>query len=337
MTLDTSALSARLRARAVDLHRRQLLITNFHNTGQEPDLAEPANCQGFGRIRHFRRQTTHGWPTNPLPLDPACAALGLPTTDLVRAQVFQNAACNWRCWYCFVPFSLLSANPAHSAWLDAETLVELYLDQPDPPAVIDLTGGQPDLVPEWVPWMMRALTASDLASRVYLWSDDNLSNDYFWRYLSDDDISLVAGYPNYGKVACFKGFDPTSFAFNTKAAPELFDQQFDLFARHIDLGLDCYAYATFTTPITTAINDGMARFVDRLQTIAEHLPLRTIPLEIAVYGPMHPRLGPTHHLALEHQWRAIEAWHAELDRRFTASQRATPITKIPLRRGPHHA
>jgi uncharacterized Fe-S cluster-containing radical SAM superfamily protein len=337
MSLDTSTLSARLRARAVDLDRHQLLVTNFHNTGQEPDLAEPANCQGFGRIRHFRRQTTPGWPANPLPLDPACAALGLPTTDLLRAQVFQNAACNWRCWYCFVPFSLLSANPAHSAWLDAETLVELYLDQPDPPAVIDLTGGQPDLVPEWVPWMMRALTARDLASRVYLWSDDNLSNDYFWRYLSDDDISLVADYPNYGKVACFKGFDPTSFAFNTKAAPELFDQQFDLFTRHADLGLDCYAYATFTTPIATAVNDAMARFVDRIQAIAEYLPLRTVPLEIAVYSPMHARLGPTHHLALEHQWRAIEAWHTELDRRFTASQRATPITKIPLRKGPHHA
>ena len=192
-------------------------------------------------------------------------------------------------------------------------------------------------MPEWVPWMMRVLTARDLANRLYLWSDDNLSNDYFWRFLSDDDISLVAGYRNYGKVACFKGFDPASFAFNTKAASELFDQQFNLFARHIDLGLDCYAYATFTTATPTGINDGMARFVDRLQGIAEHLPLRTIPLEITVYGPVHPRLRPTHHLALEHQWRAIEAWHAELDRRFTASQRAMPITSISLRRGARNA
>jgi hypothetical protein len=178
--------------------------------------------------------------------------------------------------------------------------------------------------------MMRALTGRGLAGRVYLWSDDNLSNDYFWRYLPDDDIDLVAGYRNYGKVACFKGFDPASFAFNTKAAPELFDQQFDLFTRHANLGVDCYAYATFTALTPSGINDAIARFVDRLQAIAEYLPLRTIPLEITLYGAVRPRLRPMHQLAVENQWRAIEAWNAELDRRFTASERATPVANVAL-------
>lgn len=41
---------------------------------------------------------------------------------------------------------------------------------------------------------------------VYVWSDDNLSNDYFWRYLGDDDRALLASHPRYGRVACFKGF-----------------------------------------------------------------------------------------------------------------------------------
>jgi hypothetical protein len=330
--IDTSALSTALRAKAVDLTSRRVLVTNFRDTAQEPDLSEPSNCQGFGRIRHFRRHGTSGWPTNPLPIDPATVALGLPATDLLRAQVFQNAACNWRCWYCYVPFALLAANPAHSAWLDADSLIDLYLDQPDPPVVIDLTGGQPDLVPEWIPWMMRALTSRGLAGRVYMWSDDNLSNDYFWRFLPDDDIDLVAGYRNYGKVACFKGFDPASFAFNTKAAPELFDQQFDLFTRHVNLGVDCYAYATFTALTPSGINDAIARFVDRLQAIAEYLPLRTIPLKITLYGAVQPRLRPMHRLAVENQWRAIEAWNAELDRRFTASERATPVTNVALLR-----
>ena len=83
--------------------------------------------------------------------------------------------------------------------------------------MIDLTGGQPDLVPEWVPWMMRALQESGFEDRVYLWSDDNLSNDYFWRFLSPADQELVATWPMYGRVCCFKGYDPTSFAFNTAA------------------------------------------------------------------------------------------------------------------------
>src|SRR4051812_13647853 len=114
MLIDTDAFSARYRAELIDFNKRQLLITNFFGTEQEGDLSEPPNCNGFGRIRHFRRTTTIGWPSNPLPIDPACKALDLPPANVLRAQVFQNAACNWRCWYCFVPFDLLAANHKHS-------------------------------------------------------------------------------------------------------------------------------------------------------------------------------------------------------------------------------
>jgi hypothetical protein len=63
---------------------------------QEGDLSEPVNCDGYGRIRHFARAAGPGWPDNPLPIDPAAAALGLPAGMAgIRAQVLQNAACNW--------------------------------------------------------------------------------------------------------------------------------------------------------------------------------------------------------------------------------------------------
>ena len=180
-TLNTASMSERLRPKVVDLTGRRLLITNFHNTDQETDLSEPPNCNGFGRIRHFRRRGHVGgdWLSNPLPIDPASRALGLGTTDFISAQIFQLAACNWRCWYCFVPFNLLAANQQHAGWLSAEELVELYLNQLAPPPLIDLTGGQPDLAPEWVVWMMNELMRRGLENKVYLWSDDNLSNDYF--------------------------------------------------------------------------------------------------------------------------------------------------------------
>src|SRR5215470_11817839 len=71
MPLDTMALAAKYRSATIRLESRELLITNFRNSEQEPDLTEPANCKGFGRIRHFRRVTSKGWPSNPLPLDPA--------------------------------------------------------------------------------------------------------------------------------------------------------------------------------------------------------------------------------------------------------------------------
>src|SRR4051812_47174251 len=107
-TIDTDAFSAQMRARGVDVAMRRLRITNLTGSEQEADLSEPANCSGFGRVRHFRTQTSAGWPPNPLPVVPAARALGRERPDILEAQVFQNAVCNWRCWYCFVDFALLS-------------------------------------------------------------------------------------------------------------------------------------------------------------------------------------------------------------------------------------
>lgn len=323
-------MSSRYREDAIDVQGRRLLITNLHGTDQEQDLSEPANCQGFGRIRHFRRATDRGWPLNPLPIDPACKALGLSQTDFLRAQVFQNAVCNWRCWYCYVPFSLLSGNRKYSDWITPATLVDLYLDQPDPPRVIDLSGGQPDLTPEWVPWMMAELSARGMDQNVYLWSDDNLSNDYFWRFLTDLDRELLVTYRNYGRVCCFKGFDAASFSFNTSAAPDLFGRQFTLMRELLGLGIDIYSYATFTTPFRDGVNEAMKRFVDRLQEIDPNLPLRTVPLQIMSFTPVEPRMNADRRGSLQNQWIAIEAWQRELEDRFSVEQRTSNITDIPL-------
>lgn len=330
MTIDTDRVSARYRTRAVDLKARKLLVTNYRGTAQEKDLTEPANCEGFGRIRHFRRRASTGWPENPLPSVPATRALGIEGPDVFRAQVFQNAVCNWRCWYCYVPFDLLSADRKHSEWLGAADLVDLYLAEPDPPRMIDLSGGQPDLVPEWVPWMMEELRERGLDRDVYLWSDDNLSNDYFWTELTDRDRELIATYPVYGRVCCFKGFNSESFAFNTLADPAIFDRQFELFRRLLSLGIDLYAYVTLTAPTAQDLEDDMRRFVDRLQAIDERLPLRTIPLEILVYSTVIPRVTAAHEEALRIQHRAVEVWQREVEARFTGADRAIPIGDVAV-------
>lgn len=337
-TIDTERFSAQLRAKAVDVPGRRLLVTNYIGTEQEPDLTEPPNCNGFGRIRHFRRATSSGWPPNPLPIDPACAALGLPSPDLLRSQVFQNAACNWRCWYCFVPFSLLAADPKHSAMLSAADLIDLFVAQDSPPPMLDLTGGQPDLVPEWVLWTMQELHARGLHQTVYLWSDDNLSNDYFWRFLSNADREFIASYPMYGRVCCFKGFNEESFVFNTCAAPELFDQQFALMKRLLDLGLDLYGYVTLTSPTAANVASEMARFVDALQALDPMLPLRIVPLEIKAFTPVGPRLTDTMRQSMQNQQLAVARWHVELEARFSSEDRLSPITAVSLQtsRKRHH-
>lgn len=328
--IDTDTMSARYRHAAARPGERKLLVTDFRGSEQEQDLTEPANCDGLGRIRHFRRQTSAGWPPNPLPIDPAARFLGVAPGDLVRAQVFQNAVCNWRCWYCFVPFNLLAAHPAHSRWVSADELVGLYLREAGRPAVIDLSGGQPDLVPEWVPWTMRTIRDRGLEGTIYLWSDDNLSNDYFWRHLGLEDIELIRTFQGYGRVGCFKGFDCESFGFNTAADPVLFDRQFDLLGRLIGLGIDVYAYVTLTTPRTDGVGDEIARFVDRLQLIAPLLPLRVVPLEVQVFTPVRNRLSPARRASLAHQHDAVAAWMRELERRFPAELRNLSIVDVAL-------
>ncbi len=330
MSIDTEQFSATLRGKAIDVANQKLLVTNFHGSQQEEDLSNPANCGGYGRVRHFHRLGSLGWPENPLPIDPASWRLGIPRENVIEAQVFQNAACNWRCWYCFVPFNLLSANQKHSGWLSAADIVDSYQKEPNAPAVIDLSGGQPDLTPEWVPWMMRELKRKGLDRKVYLWSDDNLSNDYFWRFIGEEDKALMRGYVNYGKVCCFKGFNAESFAFNTAAAPELFEQQFTLFQRYVDFGIDLYAYATFTSPNGASIEAEMRAFVDRLQAISPNLPLRVVPLEIQAFSPVHARMKQEHVRSIEIQWDAIRCWNAELERRFAAELRQRPVYEIPL-------
>lgn len=328
--IPTDDFSSALRAKAIRVETCELLITDFRGSDQEQDLTRPPNCGGFGRIRHFRRNTSDGWPENPLPIDPACNALGLPRTDILEAQVFQSSACNWRCWYCFVPFELLAAKESHAGWLTPADLVARYLAEPDRPAMIDLTGGQPDLTPEWVPWTMDALRDRGVEHQVYLWSDDNLSNDYYFRYLTEAQREKIAGYPMYGRVCCFKGFNATSFQFNTKAAPELFDRQFELFRLLLREGLDLYAYVTLTTPQAEGIDGDMARFVDRLQAVDPRLPLRTVPLEIQVFSPVAPRVKDTQTSAMRNQLLARDRWMHELECRFSSAELEQPVHRIKL-------
>ena len=328
--IDTDTISLQYRKAAVNLDDKELLITNFFGSKQEQDLKNSVNCYGYGRVRRFHLSTSKNWPKNPLPIEPACKLLKLPKTSKICAQIFQNAVCNWRCWYCYVPFNLLSANKKQSSWLSVNQLLDYYLEQQSPPQIIDLSGGQPDLIPEWVPWFMTELVSRKLDSQIYLWSDDNLSNDYFWKYLKQSDIELIRSYKNYGRVCCFKGFDNESFSFNTRAKSALYDRQFDLMKKILSLGIDVYAYVTLTTPNSTDLENKIACFVDRLQRLDRLLPLKTIPLEIKIYSPVKPRMNQDTNPAMFNQHTAIKFWNRELDERFSSYEKSLPICDFKL-------
>lgn len=331
-SIDTLQYSSKLRTKAIRLDTKELLVAKLSGTSQETDITDPTNCGGVGRIRHFRRWTAFGWPENSLPIDPANHKLGIDSGDVALAQVFQNAACNWRCWYCYVPFDLLKADEQKGLWLTADELVDRYRAHEHPPAIIDLSGGQPDLTPEWIPWTMDALEQGGLSEKTFLWSDDNLSTDFFWTKLSTSEIDRVVSYRNYAKVGCFKGFDSSSFSFNTRAAPALFDQQFSIFKRIVSLGIDVYGYATFTAPDNKAIDAKMTEFVDRLQAISPLLPLRVVPLCVSAFRPAQDemRINAVHQKSMEIQQEAIKCWNLEIESRFSLHQRNLPIYEVAI-------
>lgn len=249
----------------------------------------------------------------------------------IRAQVFQNSICNWRCWYCFVDFKLLSGDEKHSAFLSCDEMLDLYLAETNPPQLLDLTGGQPDLTPEWVPWMMEALTRKNLHDKIFLWSDDNLSNDYFWKFLSNQQIEKICNYKMYARVCCFKGVDEVSFSLNTKANPDLFDRQFELCKRLHELGIDLYFYITLTSPTSTDFTTVIPTFLDRIQKIHTNIPLRMIPLEVVEFTPVKSRMNEVTTDLITGQYKAIEIWNTELQRRFSSSLLTEPITEIPIK------
>jgi uncharacterized Fe-S cluster-containing radical SAM superfamily protein len=302
-------MAQRMRPRIIRPGSREILISRLSGSAQEVDLTSPVNCGGLGRIRHFRRETAPNWPDNFLPIDPAARALGLEPADLMEAQVFQNAACAWRCWYCFVPFELLGGDERRSEWIRADALVALYAALEKRPPILDLSGGSPDLTPEWIVWTLDALERAGIADRTYLWSDDNLSSDLVFELLTIAELRRLAS-SRYGRVCCFKGFDQESFSFNTGAGPDDFTKQFERFARYVDLGLDVYAYVTFTGPAIDGVEEKVAIFHDRLRTIWSCLPARTVPLRIEVFGPVQERNARRDlSTPLDVQERAIRTWN----------------------------
>ena len=297
----------------------EILLSKIAGSDQEADLSVPANCEGLGRIHHFRRNVDN-WVQDPLPNDPACKALGLSYTDMLEVQVFQLASCNVHCWYCFVPDNLKCGKMNHSRWLTADKMVDLYANSNTGIRVIDLSGGNPELVPEWSVNTIKALEHKNLLDKTYLWTDDTLTTDFAFEYLSKEDWKLLSNHQHFGKVGCFKGFDNYSFSFNSKLPEKMFDKQFERFARYIDLGIDIFAYATFTSDNYDGIEDKIGVFMDRLQRIHPILPLRTVPLKIFVFTPTGARLSARYVHAIENQELAINAWKKELEKRFSPEQ-----------------
>jgi len=324
-------LKQKLRNNGIDVANKKIRITKYESSKQLKDITMPTNCGGFGRIHHFRRIVDVNWPVNPLPIEPACAALNIIPSDQLVVQLFQNAICSWRCWYCFIDECLLRGDPKHSEFISADELLELYLSGKGEVDVIDISGGQPELTPEWTLWMMESLIGKNMNENIYLWNDDSLSNDFLWRYLSREQIKYMTRFKNYGRVGCFKGFDEYSFSFNTNIPAPFFNFQFQIMKRLIKEGFDVYGYVTLTTDRKENLKNNIVSFIDKIQLeIHPDFPLKMVPLKIFKFSPTELRIKQSHEKALKLQYEAVTIWEEEIKKRFTKDQIGMPIYKHKL-------
>ena len=309
----------------------QFLISRLTSSDQEKDLSEGTNCQGFGRIHHFKLAKGNNWVNDPLPHQVAAWRLGLPFHHEERVQVFQNAACNCRCWYCFVDDTLLSASRLSSDFKTADEILDLFLQENNRPYIIDLSGGQPDIIPEWPVRMMEALIRRNLADRLYLWLDDNLTTYNAWNYLTKMDFETMKNYKNFGRVGCFKGFSPDSFHENTMISPEIFKRQIDIMSRWVNLGLDMYGYITLTTSNLDNIKQNLKTFMDDVQNIIHpNFLLRIVPLKIDLFTPTFSRMSKKRQVSLFNQYEVLSLWKEELNNRYSKEEQNNPIYSIKI-------
>jgi len=300
----------------------KFLITNFRGSLQEKDFTKKPNCSNFGRIHHFKYDCGKDWVNNPLPEEVAAWKLGLPIEGLEKVQIFQNAACNWRCWYCYVDYDCLLASNDRAEFKTADDLIDLFLKEKDRPLTIDMSGGQPDIIPEWPIRMMEALIKRNLEKEYFLWLDDNLSLDFAWKYLTKSDFLLMKTYRNFGRIGCFKGFSPASFHENTNAPSELFKQQINIMSKWVKLGLDMYGYITLTSSKIEGVKTEIRSFMDAVQKeIHPNFLLRIVPLKIGIdFSPTKTRMTASHKKAYENQFEVLSIWKDELQTRYSKNE-----------------
>lgn len=328
-TLNFERMSEQLREKSIDFKSKTIRMAKLTGSLQESDLSSSLNCGGFGRVHHFRTGNDPKWIKDPLPMSPACKYFGVPTSDVVLAQVFQLAACDFRCWYCFVDYSMLSADSVRSGFVLPKHLLGMMTQENVDSKIIDLSGGQPDIVPEYVLWFLEARAGLGMEKSHFVWVDDNLSTDFLWKYLSEEQISFLVNTPGFARVGCLKGFDAESFVFNTRADKNLFSRQIDILGRLVKTGFDQYGYITLTTMNVNAAQEKISRLLDEIQSkIHPNFPLRIVPLRIFRFGANAERYIQQ---AEENQFRVLDVWMSEMQGRFTSSQLSTPITEVKIR------
>lgn len=317
-----------LRNKIVDKEKKRILLANIEDTLENKDDICDVNCRGVGRIRHYKdfklflcnkngkkRKLLRGYN---------------PANEIIDTQVYQIVGCNWRCWYCFVDDEILSGNTSKCQWLTIEELIDTFLEQNLD--IIDLSGGQPDLVPEWCLWVMQELEKRGYRGKKYIWLDDNLSTPSILEsQLSSQEIKYMADYPLHSRACCFKGFSDNTIQFNIQNKKIKIAEQIKCFEKLYNYGFDLYAYITLTAQKGSYTKEEVDVFVRKIQEINYNLPLRIIPLEIRDFTATSNRIRQTYHEAYQEQYKVYDIWNDIMHKYYSVDDIERQFEEIEIR------
>ena len=272
----------RLRSAIFDPKYRTVKVVNFARTRQATDSYHKTSSHGdIFRDRCFKTFNMHAQPPhlpysspryNCLLMKGARSEHGPWTTTAV-----QLLGCEWRCWYCYVdPINLAKSSP-HAVELSfAEILNMISQIQPN---ILDISGGQPDLIPEWLHACHTRVTSPQFTGKVNIRSEDNLNNDFLWRFLDKRDVERLAASATYTRIGCFKGFDDASVR-NVVGKFGSCARQLQIAEGLIKSGFEPYYYATFSPESSENLHSRLEQFLNSLRAIEDWLPLRVVPLRL---------------------------------------------------------
>ena len=318
-----------IRRKILNCESKMVKLTKFVGLDECNDENCYVNCGGIGRIRKYKNFS--------LFLDNANGCRkrllrGLdPQTKEFQTQVFQIIGCNMRCWYCFVDDSILNANESNAVWVSISDMIDIFLQEVSEPMILDLSGGQPDLVPEWCLWVMEELERKGLKDKVYVWLDDNLGTQgVMEECLTQEQIKYMASFPKHSRACCFKGFNDDTCTFNMRNSTIGIKNQIENFKFLYEYGFDLYAYITLTGPKGSADKKEIEKFINNMAEIHPKLPLRIIPLKVAEFEATSTRMNQKYYDALQEQFIAYEYWKAVMAERYTREELEMPYEMVKI-------
>lgn len=329
--IDPTKMADYFREKAFRPNTKEVFISKIPPEELAGSTFAKINCDGYGILRKSVTNRAEDWPEINILSEVASSKLGVAPDDLKTTQIFRNGACNYRCWFCFVDFQYLKCNPELGDYKTAEELLDLHTKEPEPARIISLTGGQPDITPEWTLWTMQALEQKNMQDTHYLWQDDNLSSYSLWNHLKPEEIEHMRNYKNYGRATCIKGISPENFYKNTNSAPANFYRQIDVLKKLVIEGFDIYTYLILLEEDVVHAQKAIPLLLDTIQKdVHPNMPLRIFPSKVVEYNETIKRSNPIRERMLQNQYALLEIWNSEMEKRFSAKEREVPKSQVNL-------